>query len=533
MKYKIVIVDDERKILQLIKKLGHWDELGIEIAGECRNGKEAFESIMEKDPDIVLSDIKMPIYDGIQLIEKVRRQDKDTFFILLSGYRHFEYARSAIQLNVMDYLLKPINEQQLNETLQKVCKKVELKRRQKQLTVFEAKHEQERRRPFWEMLSGTCTEVLEKELQEEALCNQSFGTEFKPGCYQVVCTVTNLNAMLEHQDSMYSDKIAGFIKMIFRDIATVYYHSTYMGHIIVLNYPQEQQNAIQDGLSVLFCDIRDLKEIYGEFRVNFGCSSIKRRLADLKEAFMEASGAEWGRLNFMGNSIIGYQQIAHLKRFRQDEFLNKQMQQEIQDCVKYLRREKLGSIFGKLHKQAAEFQNANPLDMRCEFLQLVKLIRSVLINEKETGKFARDCYYAYLEARNFQQVLKNLYVVIDRYLEEEENRVQEKLGKPMSEAIRYMEKNYTKQISMEDTANAANVSSGYLSKLFKKEMQMGFNEVLTQMRMERSKELLAETNLAVKEIAANVGYPDEKYYSKLFRKTTGIKPTDYRRLYGS
>ena len=119
MKYRLVIADDENKIIQLIKQLGHWEELNIEIVDECTNGRTAYESIREKKPDLVLSDIKMPVYDGIELIQKLRDEGIDPFFILLSGYRHFEYARSAIQLNVIDYLLKPIDEEQLNRTLKR------------------------------------------------------------------------------------------------------------------------------------------------------------------------------------------------------------------------------------------------------------------------------------------------------------------------------------------------------------------------------------------------------------------------------
>lgn len=79
MKYRMIIADDERKIIQLVKKLGHWEELQIEIIDECSNGREALESILANQPDFVLSDIKMPVYDGIQLIEKVREQGLDTF----------------------------------------------------------------------------------------------------------------------------------------------------------------------------------------------------------------------------------------------------------------------------------------------------------------------------------------------------------------------------------------------------------------------------------------------------------------------
>ena len=216
MKYRIIIADDERKILQLIKKLGHWEKLDIEIVDECGNGQEALESILRNHPDIVLSDIKMPVYDGIRLIEKTKEHGEDPFFILLSGYRHFEYARSAIQLNVMDYLLKPIDEAQLNDTLEKVCLRVEQKRKMVQWKELEAVRVKMQLQPFWDTVMWEQDEtVWKKSLSSVSACNERLGTEFQEGCFQFVSTMTNLNAMMDQQDSIFNDKVEGFVQRIF------------------------------------------------------------------------------------------------------------------------------------------------------------------------------------------------------------------------------------------------------------------------------------------------------------------------------
>ena len=173
-----------------------------------------------------------------------------------------------------------------------------------------------------------------------------------------------------------------------------------------------------------------------------------------------------------------------------------------------------------------------PGDLWQCFVYIMHGVLDVLTEKKNKNRMEEKFYYAYVEARNFQQFIKNIYVALDDYLLDEEKKLKEKLGKPMGEAVRFMKENYSKPISMEDTAVAAGVSTGYLSKLFKRELDIGFNEYLTRIRLERSQELLAETSMSIKDIALMVGYPDEKYYSRLFKKTTGIKPTDYRKLYG-
>ena len=416
MKYRVIIADDERKILQLIKKLGHWEKLGIEIVDECHNGQEALESILRHRPDIVLSDIKMPVYDGIRLIEKTREQGLDTFFILLSGYRHFEYARSAIQLNVMDYLLKPIDEAQLNDTLEKVCKRIDQKYKMEQLKELEAEHAKQKLQPFWNMLLFDSETDRKKYLSSVSVCNDKFGTNFREGCFQIIGTATNLNAMLEHEDSIFSDKIDTFIQRIFGENAIVYYYSTYRGRLIVLNYEEKDKTVIKDGVSALFCNIRALKDIYGDFQINFGCSSVKKNLPELFDAFMESEAAQWGKLIFMGNNIIEYNQIAHLKRFAVEDIVEKEELNRLGDSIRYLNREVLGEIFSALYQKATIMTNSYPGNMWETFQKIRCMIQNSLPDQGMKDRIEERCFYAYLEAKNFPMLIKNIYTVVDNYV---------------------------------------------------------------------------------------------------------------------
>ena len=131
--YKALIADDENKICQLIQAMGNWDELGIEIVDICHSGDDAWESIQKKEPDIALLDIRMPVYDGLQIINKVNEKygmSRNICFIIISGYAEFEYARQAIQYNIVNYLLKPLDKKQLNDTPQKACNSLSRKQQQ-------------------------------------------------------------------------------------------------------------------------------------------------------------------------------------------------------------------------------------------------------------------------------------------------------------------------------------------------------------------------------------------------------------------
>ena len=123
---KVLIADDEIKVSKLIQCLVQWDELGMEVIGTVNDGVKAYEMILEKQPDIVITDIRMPGMDGIELVEKVLGRvgsDRKVFFVIISGYSQFEYAQQAVKLGVEDYLLKPIKKKELEAVLHKILSK--------------------------------------------------------------------------------------------------------------------------------------------------------------------------------------------------------------------------------------------------------------------------------------------------------------------------------------------------------------------------------------------------------------------------
>ncbi|HHV09453.1 MAG TPA: hypothetical protein GXX75_04125 [Clostridiales bacterium] len=237
----------------------------------------------------------------------------------MSGYRHFEYARSAIQLNVIDYLLKPIDEKQLNETLEKVCNQLNQRREEqekhKKLEEYEAAQDQSRLEDFWKIITQRDQERGKQLLISEEVCNRSFPTEFNHPNYQMVYVDTNIDGMLTLDNSLFSEKVCNYINGCFKNLAHVIYYSDYRGHVILLNFKEDKKAEIKNAVLALFYQIRDLNEVYGNFRINIGSSRIKSSCSKLIEAFEEAIVAEWGRLVFFGSMVTDYDQIAGLPRF--------------------------------------------------------------------------------------------------------------------------------------------------------------------------------------------------------------------------
>lgn len=536
LSYRVIIADDEPKILQLIKLLGHWDEYDVEIIDECYDGKQTLESIRKHKPDFVISDIKMPDLDGIELIEETRKAGIPSLFILLSGYRHFEYARSAIALNVVDYLLKPVDEEQLNKTLEKVCrqiaKKKEEEENQEELSRIRNVQNRERLETFWKMLIYNQNHsAMTQHMLTTEMCNENYHTKFQYDSYQIVSMATNLSGILAQHNSLFEDEIEKRMRNFLPGKMVCYYDTNYLGCLFVLNFDKSNRKKVKECVDALYYGIRDLSEVYGSFRLNIGLSGMKSSVRELPEAFLEAQGAEWSRLMIMQNGVIEYAQIASVPRSNPNHIIHEQEIEKAKNCVKYLRREELGILFDELYERISAYSNTSPRDIAHSFFRL-KDGACEGAREEMKKQLMENCDYAYLEGKNFRQVIKNLYLQLDQYMEEEQKLLKKKVGKPLGEAVKFIRQHYAESISQEQAAGAGNVSATYLSKLFKEEMNIGFTEYLTQVRLEESEKLLADTMLSIKEIAIAVGYPDEKYYSKLFKKTTGIKPSEYRKIYG-
>lgn len=536
LSYRVIIADDEKKILQLIKLLGRWEQFGIEIIDECYDGRQTLESIKKNRPDFVISDIKMPELDGIELMRETKEEGIDCRFILLSGYRHFEYARSAIALNVVDYLLKPIEEEQLNHTLEKVCVQIKKSREEKQnmenlLKLQRKQKYEEKMSAFWEWL-------MERRRPERILvhaytkeqCNEEYGTGFLEECYQIVMISSNISGVIEQGASLFEDTLEGAISKYLKSCASCCHYVTFRGSVIIINYAEKNKKKVEENIAALYYEIRDLNEIYGEFRLNFGVSSTVKDIKKLKRAFGEAQAAEWGRLVTTQNGVLYYSQISGLKPVSREQMLGAEELERLKSSVKYLRREELSDLFQTLFDRALSHGNCAPGDLAAVYFEVMDSMLEVLSEEEQ--QIEEKWYYAYLEAISFSQAIKNLYLAVDSFLEEKQRQVKQKNRKPISEAVRYIHENFAKTISQEEAARASNVSVTYLSKLFKEEMGMGFTEYVTKVRLEESEKFLADTAMSIKEIAVAVGYPDEKYFSKLFKKNTGIKPTEYRKIYG-
>jgi len=536
MSYRVIIADDEPKILQLVKMLGHWDEFGIEIIDECSSGPSTLASILKNQPDFVISDIKMPGLDGIELIEAARKAGSTSLFILLSGYRQFEYARSAISLNVVDYLLKPVSEEQLNATLERVCLKLReskaISEDQEALSRMKQVQDRERQEVFWNaVFNGSQDPSLRMNLASEQQCEQAYGMHFEKGCYQMMQITTNMAVNMQQNNSLFNQETERLMYRTLGGDVILYFRLSQIGYDVVLNFQEDRQQKLREEIIALNTGISNLHEIYGEFTVNISTSRIRHACSELPSAMAEAQAASWGKFLMMHNGILTYEQVAGLGTKDTAPLGSHEDAEKIASCIRYLRREETTELFERLYRRAPQIEACDPGVASSAYISLARTCTAAVLPENQAA--VRSCFdYAFVNAKSCSQLMKLLFLQLDAYIQDEQKKLNQKARKPINEAVQFINMNFARQISQTDVADASNVSTAYLSRLFKEEMNVGFQEYLTGVRLKNAERMLAETNMTVKEIALAVGYPDEKYFSRIYKKVTGIKPSEYRKIYG-
>lgn len=215
--YNVLIADDEEKIIWFLREIIDWEEIGLKLAGTASDGKEACEQICQNDIDIVITDIKMPLFDGLQMIERVRQERKNVSFIVISGYDHFQYAQLALRYGVKDYILKPVKKTELNNALYKIVQEKNYKQFSWKVKTEQDNLQSEKRKDFLAYLQNE--QYILPELSE---ANRKFSFEFQDTSFLWLRLRLNLQLdyledtlgtdfIMEKLQKIIAEKIQGYV----------------------------------------------------------------------------------------------------------------------------------------------------------------------------------------------------------------------------------------------------------------------------------------------------------------------------------
>ncbi len=289
---KVMIADDEERICRLIEALVDWEKVGMEVVAIAHNGLEAAQMVKEERPDILITDIRMPGCSGLELIERVKKNIPELEIIIISGYAHFEYAKSAIKYGVGEYLLKPINKEELNSTLERLRAKIESRLMEMEDKQQLARKSNNNVRRLRELLLERLLEQKEEKLSFETL-REEYYLEARPGCFQAIWLKIDSSGeeLGEEGKNIVIERSGRLLESSLKNkcFAMLCKEQEWGGYIGILNYGEERREEIRRILKDCLNRLESGKKLYGEISFSMAVGSIVTEPWEMGKSLVLAS----------------------------------------------------------------------------------------------------------------------------------------------------------------------------------------------------------------------------------------------------
>ena len=525
---RVVIADDEIKICKLLQVLVDWGSLGFEIVDIEHDGRSLLRAVEETKPDVVITDIRMPGYTGLELLHSIRERQLDIDIIIMSGYRQFEYVRQALQDGAVDYLPKPLDRSAVREALRKVSAR--------RAAVHEDRERVEHMQAASERLSRKLHEdlvykIIGEQLKEGSIAdlNQDYGCDFqKSKLYFAAFKIDSMDLPMEH----IGQRIRGYL----REGMEKKGYRCFSGdraNVVFLLLNADSMDELSQSLYQMSYELRDHYAEVSSSHVSVGVAAVERN--QLTEAAYRSFCAAQDQLFRGVDKVLPYRAVslrreAPLFDKRGEEQLRAVLERGAHGYLLML----IGQYLDKIHARGDASQSG-ALVYRdiCELQQRLMNACGLLYENDEQITALLEKYRLLLHCcfswDSYRQLLNE---EVNKLMSEVEVWQSSKEKKPVRQLRRIIAERYREELSLEQLADEMGLSPAYISKLFKKELDVTFTQYLNHVRLEQAKKLLSGTNDTIAQIADAVGYQDEKYFMRLFKKETGLTTTEYRQLYG-
>lgn len=529
--YKVLIVDDEEEIRQGIIKKIDWEKYGFIVVGDAENGKDALEKAEKLQPDIIMTDIKMPFMNGLELGEKLKDIMPSTKVIIFSGSDDFEYAQKAIKINALGYVLKPINSIELIEVLKKLKSKMDEEYDEKKNIEKLYKYYEESLPILKEkFLVGTIEgRVRVSSWKEEA---ERIGINFKGDLSSVA--VIHSDKFIENAgENIFEEEelINISLKNIADDIISDYieYESfIYSGSLIIIG----KFNTEDD----VFKFIKGIDEVCKrgeriiERKVSAGIGQIAYNCNQIRFSYKGARNALHYRM------ILGTGKSIYIEDVEPDTSIQIQFDENderlLLNAIKIKKSDDIKKVIDKLFNDIEKFLlpfNQYKIYLIEVTTGLLKLVKAYNLSIEEIFGQNFNCYN-HLDKFESIDTVKEWFIeksIKINLLIKRERLDSSKLL--IEKAKQYIHDNYSdSEISVEKLCKHLHVSSTYFSTIFKKETKTSFINYLTTVRLEEAVNLLNKTDYKSYVIAEKVGYPEANYFSYVFKRKYGVSPSKYR-----
>lgn len=520
---KVIIADDEIQIRKGFRMKVDWEEEGFQIAGEASNGKEALELLGEMDIDLVLTDMRMPIMDGLELAKRCQQEFPNVKVIVLSGYSDFELVRGSMKEGVKDYLLKPVAPDELVESLQKIRKEIETERQKqvetaqmRQLVLSQLQEVQEQYLLYlvkeeWLELNLVIERL--RQLQLEQLVNKNAVVQFVT--VEIRESFGNPNRLKE---------LWLPFQMLCKEISKEhigtysFYDPSYanMVHFLIridLNNPSNLVESLQ----------RNVKRLLNLETV-IGIGNVVTGLANFKTGYISSLLA-WSQSQLGSQSQVIDAAITKEEAFEFSPDFERKLTNAIENASFEAFRENIHSLLqGDGNQSILSFSFAAN---RVLFL-LGSLAKKYDIETNDIQKNIWNCQQSIWELNSQSKVLENL-LHLAQLIIEKVRLARFSNGKLIVDSVRnYLDQHYASEISLTLLSELFHINSAHLSETFKNYVGQNFSDYLVKIRMDKAQQFLRDKQLKIIDVANLVGFSNSGYFSTVFKKHVGQTPVEFR-----
>ena len=530
--YKIMLVDDEEEVRTSIIKKINWEANGFEVVGDAENGRDALEKIEILEPNVIITDIRMPYMDGLALTESLRQKFPSIKVIIFSGFDDFSYAKEAIRLGVAEYILKPVNVDELTEILKRVRAKLDEE-------IESARDIDILRESYKASLPVLREQFLNKLIIKKGLFDEpsidgyleEYGMNIGNANKWIVCVV-NIeleNANIRGELLKEKELIPIYVKKFIEEKLSPHYRNVVFDSVQdaepVIIVARDEDNT-QTGLTDVMRDVcKTAKRVLG-VGITVGIGRSSQTLSDISASYKAAVDAVGYK------KIVGAEDVVYIHdvepvstgvlRFEEKE------EEELISAIKFGGEERIAEVVGslavkldevKVHSRQYQAYMLRILTCIMDLMQQYEISLSGLENYMEVVSKIKD-------GDSLKEWLLGICNNINLGMQQKRETTSKQIVK---EAKEYILENYTNaELSLEVICRHLHLSPAYFSSLFKKETGQTYINYLTDIRLNKAVELLSTTDEKTYMIAEKVGYLEQNYFSYVFKKKIGVSPTKYR-----
>lgn len=532
--YKLIIVDDEEEVRKGIIQKIDWKRFNFEVVGEAENGREALDLIEENVPDVVITDITMPLMDGLKLASLLKDNYPTVKTVILTGFDDFKFAQQAIKYGVADYILKPVMPKDINELIGKLETRINEEIAQKEDIVMLRKHYSEslpviREKFLTQLISGS---PEEREIKTR-VCE--YGLKLEGDIFAVAAV--NIDS-ISFKNNVFEEKDMEVVKVAVMNISKEIVEKHSFGEVffyddnlvIIAGFRECERNSVFGRSFSVLEEIRQNIEKFLKISITIGLGRLGNSLSKLKESYRTALTALEYKLIIGGNKVIF---IEDLEPLTTDNIIFDEKKEKVLiSSIKFGTKDEVikavDILFNDIYGMKASIMDYHMYLMEIT-AAINKLIRSFQMDSGEI--FGKDFSSYEEEFRNKSLdeiriwVERACIILMERITSKRQNTTEILLEK----AKDYIRNNYgDNELSIQKVADYLHISPSYLSMIFKKEANVTFLKYLVNIRLEVAKDLLSNNDLKTFQIAEKIGYPEINYFSYFFKKNFGMSPREYR-----